>query len=108
MGIHRYGMDMNGDSYIGGGIAVIALVSLIGINLKKIEKIENKKIDLKRTRIKFDMQKPILIKKIIRKIKNKIKRMRTKFDIKIKYKGMKLKNINFVNDSRPNTLQLKE
>jgi hypothetical protein len=29
MGIHRYGMDMNGDSYIGGGIAVIALVSLI-------------------------------------------------------------------------------
>jgi hypothetical protein len=31
MGIHRYGMDMNGDSYIGGGIAVIALVSLIGL-----------------------------------------------------------------------------
>jgi hypothetical protein len=29
MGIHRYGMDMNGDSYIGGGIAMIALVSLI-------------------------------------------------------------------------------
>jgi hypothetical protein len=34
MGIHRYGMDMNGDSYIGGGIAVIALVSLICFPLR--------------------------------------------------------------------------
>ena len=34
-----------------------------------------------------------------------IKRMRTKFDIKIKCKGMKLKKqINLINNSRPNTL----
>jgi hypothetical protein len=32
-----------------------------------------------------------------------------KFDIKIKYQGMKLKKIfNSVNDSKPNTLQSKE
>ncbi|KAL3611337.1 hypothetical protein D5086_002357 [Populus alba] len=31
MGIHRYGIDINDDSYIGGGIAVIALVSLIAL-----------------------------------------------------------------------------
>jgi hypothetical protein len=33
------------------------------------------------------------------------KRIRTKFDIKIKCEGMKLKKqINFINNSRPNTL----
>ena len=37
-----------------------------------------------------------------------IKRMRTKSNIKTKCKGMKLKKKNLINDSRPDTLQLKE
>jgi hypothetical protein len=46
MGIHRYGMDMNGDSYIGGGISFLNKVhmcwwerSLVMV-LKHLEKIK--------------------------------------------------------------------
>jgi hypothetical protein len=43
----------------------------------------------------------------MKKLKITIKRMRTKFNIKIKYQWVKLKKKS-INDLRPNTLQLEE